>query len=66
MAVSYKRLFKKLIDENMKKQELAEKAQISSATISKMVAGDNVTMEVVEKVCRALNCTVDEIVEFID
>ncbi len=66
MAVSYKRLFKKLIDENMKKQELAEKAQISSATISKMAAGDNVTMEVVEKVCRALNCTVDEIVEFID
>lgn len=50
----------------MKKQELAEKAQISSATISKMAAGDNVTMEVVEKVCRALNCTVNEIVEFID
>lgn len=66
MAVSYKRLFKKLIDENMKKQELAEKAQISPATISKMAAGENVTMEVVEKVCRALDCSVDEISEFVD
>ena len=48
-----------------KKQQLAEVAQISPATISKMVAGENVTMEVVEKVCRALNVTIDEIVDFI-
>ncbi len=59
-------MFKKLIDEGMKKQDLAEKAQISPATISKMAAGENVTMEVIEKVCRALNCTVDEISEFIE
>ena len=64
MAVTYKKLFKLLIDRDMKKQELAEKAQISSATISKMAAGENVTMEVVEKVCRALNVTVDDITEF--
>lgn len=42
----------------MKKQDLEEKAQISPATISKIAAGDNVTMEVVEKVCRSLNCTI--------
>lgn len=65
MAVTYKKLFKLLIDKDMKKQELAEKAQISPATISKMVAGENVTMEIVEKVCRALDCTVDEISEFV-
>ncbi|NLH44693.1 MAG: helix-turn-helix transcriptional regulator [Acholeplasmataceae bacterium] len=66
MAVTYKKLFKILIDRDMKKQELADLAKISSATISKMANGENVTMEVVEKVCRSLNCTVNEILEFID
>ena len=66
MAVTYKKLFKLLIDRDLKKQDLAEKAQISSATISKMAAGDNVTMEVIEKVCRALDVKVDDISEFID
>lgn len=66
MAVTYKKLFKILIDRDMKKQELAEKAQISPATISKMAAGENVTMEVVEKVCRALEVKVDDISEFVD
>ena len=65
MAVTYKKLFKLLIDKEMKKQDLAEKAQISPATISKMAAGENVTMEVVEKVCRALDCKVDDISEFV-
>ena len=65
MAVTYKKLFKILIDRDMKKQQLAEVAQISPATISKMAGGENVTMEVVEKVCRALNVTIDEIVDFI-
>ena len=65
MAVTYKKLFKLLIDKERKKQELAEKAQISPATISKMAAGENVTMEVVEKVCRALDVTVDGILEIV-
>ena len=50
----------------MKKRDLAEKAGISPATISKMAAGENITMEVVEKVCRALKCNMDDIAEFID
>lgn len=66
MAVTYKKLFKLLIDRDLKKQDLAEKAKISPATISKMAAGDNVTMEVVEKVCRALDVKVDDICELID
>lgn len=66
MAVTYKKLFKILIDRDMKKQELAEKAQLCPATISKMAAGDNVTMEVVEKVCRALDVKVDDICELVD
>lgn len=66
MAVTYKKLFKLLIDCDLKKQDLAEKAQISTATIRKMAAGDNVTMEVVEKVCRALDVKGDDILEFVD
>lgn len=66
MAVTYKKLFKILIDRDMQKQQLAEMARISPATISKMAAGENVTMEVVEKVCRALDVKVDDISEFVD
>lgn len=66
MAVTYKKLFKLLIDRDLKKQDLAEKAKISSATISKMAAGENVTMEVVEKVCRALDVKVDDICDLVD
>lgn len=66
MAVTYKKLFKLLIDRNLKKQDLAEKAKISPATISKMAAGENVTMEVVEKVCRALDVKVDDICDLVD
>ena len=65
MAVTYKKLFKLLIDKDMKKQDLAEQAQISPATISKMAAGENVTMEVVENVCRALKVPVNDIADFI-
>ena len=66
MAVTYKKLFKLLSDRDLKKQDLAEKAKISPATISKMAAGENVTMEVVEKVCRALDVKVDDICDLVD
>ena len=65
MTVSYKKLWKLLIDRDMKKKELAELAGISSFTISKMNAGNNVTVEVFGKICKALNCTLDDIMEFI-
>ena len=57
MAVSYKKLWKLLIDRDMKKKELAQLAGISNFTISKMSAGNNVTVEVLGKICKALNCT---------
>ncbi len=65
MAVCYKRLWKLLIDRDMKKKDLAELAGISNFTISKMSAGNNVTVEVLGKICGALNCTLDDIMEFI-
>ena len=65
MAISYKKLWKLLIDRDMKKKDLAELAGISSFTISKMSAGNNVTVEVLGKICVALGCTLDDIMEFI-
>ena len=67
MAASYKKLFKLLIDRDMKKKELAEKAGISIATITKMGKdGAVVSSEVLVKICSALGCTMDDIVEIIE
>lgn len=66
MAVSYKKLWKLLIDKDMKKKDLEAAAEISNYTITKMNRGENVTVEVIGKICKALNCTLDEIMEFID
>jgi len=63
MAVSYKRLWKLLIDRDMKKKELAELANLSSYTINKLNRGDNVNTDTLAKICRALNCTFDDIME---
>lgn len=65
MAVSYKRLWKLLIDKDMKKKDLCERAGISSASVTKMGKGGHVTTEVLVKICVALNCGVDDIMEII-
>ena len=66
MAVSYKKLFKLLIDREMKKKDLAEAAGISIATITKMGKdGAVVSSDVLVKICTALNCTMDDIVEIV-
>lgn len=64
MAVSYNKLFKYLIDRKMKKKELCELAGISASTISKMGRDETVSMEIIAKICIALNCKVDDILEF--
>ena len=65
MEVSYKKLWKLLIDKDMKKKDLAKLAGVSSFTISKMSAGNNVTVEVLGKICLALDCKLDDIMEII-
>lgn len=65
MAVSYKKLWKLLIDKDMKKKDLEEKAQVSHYTVSKLYRGENVTIDVLERICKTLNCTVDDIMEFV-
>ena len=65
MTVSYKKLWKLLIDKDMKKKDLAEVANISNYTIRKLVKGDNVTMDVLVRICKALDCTMNDIVDII-
>ena len=66
MATSYKKRFKILIDREMKSKELAKLANVSPATIAKMKKdGAVVSSEVLVKICTALNCTMDDIVEII-
>ena len=66
MAASYKKLFKLLIDREMKKKELAKAAGVSIATITKMGKdGAVVSSDVLVKICTALGCTMDDIVEIV-
>ena len=66
MAVSYKRLFKLLIDREMKSKDLAALASISPATLAKMKKdGAVVSSQVLAKICAALSCTMDDILEII-
>lgn len=65
MAVSYKKLFKLLIDRDMRRKDLRELTGISYSTLGKLTNGNNVNMEVIEKLCLALNCRIEEIVEIV-
>jgi DNA-binding Xre family transcriptional regulator len=65
MAVSYKKLWKLLIDMDIKKKDLSTKAGVSPATITKMGKGGHVTTEVLVKICDALSCGIDDIMEII-
>ena len=66
MTVSYKKLWKLLIDKDMMKKDLQKEAGISWATLTKMSKGETVSTEVLMKVCKVLHCDVGDIVEFID
>ena len=65
MAVSYKKLWKLLIDKDMKKKDLCAKAGISPTSVTKMGKGGHVMTEVLVKICTALDCTMDDIMEIV-
>ena len=65
MAVSYNKLWKLLIDKRMKKIELMEHAGIGSTTLSKMGKDQYVSMEVLVKICKALQCNFGDVVDYI-
>lgn len=66
MTVSYKKLWKLLIDKDMKKKDLEKAAGISKYVISKMNKGENITVDIVGRICGALDCTPNDIMKFID
>ena len=63
MAVSYKKLWKQLIDRDMKKKDLCLAAGISHSSMAKLGKNENVTMDVLVKICAALTCDIRDIVE---
>ena len=63
MGVSYKKLFKLMIERDLKKKDLREMASIGNSTMTKLANNENVTMEVMAKLCNALDCKIDDIVE---
>ena len=65
MAVSYKKLFKILIDRELKKKDLCEMTGVSASTISKMAKNEMVSMDTVSRICEKLNCTFDDVAEII-
>lgn len=66
MAISYKKLWKLLIDKDMKKKDLQRVASISSASITKLGKNENVNTEILQKICKSLNCDISDIMEMID
>lgn len=65
MAVSYKKLWKLLIDKDMKKKALLEKAHISSYTLNKLNRCENVNVDVLVRICTALECPIESIMEVV-
>ena len=65
MRISYNKLWKMLIDKNMKKKELGEAAGISNSLIAKLGKNENVTVDVLVRICSALDCGIDDIMELI-
>ena len=63
MDVSYNKLFKLLIDKGLKKTELANMIGISASTLAKLSRNETVSMDVIVRICRKLECTVDDILE---
>ena len=65
MRISYRKLWKMLIDREMKKKDLAELAEISTTSIAKLGRNENVNTDILLKICRALKCDISEIMEIV-
>lgn len=65
MSVSYKKLWKLLIDKEMKKSDLEREANITHYALGKLTQGKDVSTEVLRKICEALSCSIEDILEFV-
>lgn len=66
MEVNYRKLWKLLIDKDMKKQDLQKAANISAVTIAKLGRNENVTTAILTKICTALSCNIGDIMDIVD
>jgi len=66
MQISYKKLWKLLIDKDMLKKDLAAKAEISTTSIAKLAKNENVNTEILVKICNALQCDIGDIMEMVE
>lgn len=64
MAVDYSNLWKLLIDKHMNKSQLREAAKISTNAIAKLGRNETVSLDTLEKICRALSCSIEDVVSF--
>ena len=64
--VTYKKLWKLLIDRDLKKKDLAVRAELSTYTIQKLNRNENVNTDTLTRICKALNCSFDDIMEIVD
>ncbi len=65
MALSYNKLWKLLIDKGLKKTDLNKLTGISDSTMAKLTKGENINTEILERICKALNCQISDIVEYV-
>lgn len=63
MAISYNKLWKQLIDKNMTKTDLRLKADIGTATLAKLGKNEQVSMDVLLRICNVLNCNISDIMD---
>lgn len=66
MAICYKKLWKLLIDKEMQKKDLRLAAGLSTNVIAKLGKNENVSTEVLGKICKVLQCEISDIMEFVD
>lgn len=65
-CLSYKRLWKLLIDKDLMKKDLCQMANISSTSVAKLKRNENVNTDILLRICIALNCDIKDIVELVD
>lgn len=65
MAISYKKLWILLIEKELKKTDLKQLSQISSATLAKLGKNEPVSMNALQRICKALNCNIGDIVDYV-
>ena len=65
MAISYNRLWKRLIDHDLSKTDMMRRAKISTNVLARLSKGESVSMDSMEKICKVLDCNIGDVMEFI-